>query len=44
MKTLQFGLMAALVLLTACNTIQGAGRDINSVGRAIDKSADAAKD
>lgn len=44
MKRVQFGLAAALVLLTACNTIQGAGRDINSVGRAIDKSAGAAKD
>lgn len=40
----RLGLLAALVLLTACNTIQGAGRDINSVGRAIDKSAGAAKD
>ena len=32
MKRVQFGLLAALVLLTACNTIQGAGRDIKSVG------------
>ena len=37
------GLLAALVLLTACNTIQGAGRDIKSVGQAIDKSAGATK-
>ena len=44
MKNFRFGLAAALVLLTACNTIQGAGRDINSVGKAIDKSAGAAKD
>jgi len=44
MKRVQFGLLAALVLLTACNTIQGAGRDIRSVGQAIDKSAGAAKD
>jgi predicted small secreted protein len=44
MMTMRLGLLAALVLLTACNTIQGAGRDINSVGRAIDKSAGAAKD
>ena len=44
MIKLQLSLLAALALLTACNTIQGAGRDINSVGRAIDKSAGAAKD
>ena len=44
MKRVQFGLLAALVLLTACNTIQGAGRDIKSVGQAIDTSAGAAKD
>lgn len=45
MKTnLRFGLLAVLALLTACNTIQGAGRDIKSVGSAIDKSAGAAKD
>ena len=42
--TLRVGLLAALMLLTACNTIQGAGRDIKSVGQAIDKSAGAAKD
>jgi predicted small secreted protein len=44
MMKLRLGLLAALVLLTACNTIQGAGRDIKSVGQAIDKSAGAAKD
>lgn len=44
MKTMRLGLIAALALLAACNTIQGAGRDINSVGKAIDKSAGAAKD
>jgi predicted small secreted protein len=44
MMQLRLGLLAALVLLGACNTIQGAGRDIKSVGQAIDKSAGAAKD
>jgi predicted small secreted protein len=44
MRNLRFGLVAALVLLTSCNTVQGAGRDINSVGKAIDESAGAAKD
>ena len=43
MMHLRWGLLAAVVLLTACNTIQGAGRDIKSVGGAIDKSAAATK-
>jgi predicted small secreted protein len=43
MKGVSPWLMAAL-LLAGCNTIQGAGRDIKSVGQAIDKSAGAAKD
>ncbi len=44
MKSVRIGMLAALALLAACNTIQGAGRDIKSVGQAIDKSAGAAKD
>ena len=44
MKSKQIGLLAALVLLAACNTVQGAGRDIKSVGKTIDNSAAAAKD
>lgn len=43
MRPFRIGLLAGLALLAACNTIEGAGRDINSVGRAISKSADAAK-
>jgi predicted small secreted protein len=27
-------------LLAACNTIQGVGKDVNAVGKAIEKSAD----
>jgi predicted small secreted protein len=30
-------------LLTACNTIEGAGRDISSVGKAMTKSAEETK-
>ncbi|WP_235902807.1 entericidin A/B family lipoprotein [Sandarakinorhabdus oryzae] len=41
---MHLALVATLALLAACNTIQGAGRDIKSVGSAIDKSAGAAKD
>jgi predicted small secreted protein len=45
MKTsIHLALVAAMALLAACNTIQGAGRDIKSVGGAIDKSAGAAKE
>ncbi|MEI6487039.1 MAG: entericidin A/B family lipoprotein [Sphingomonadales bacterium] len=33
-------LLSALALLTACNTTEGAGRDLQSAGKAIAKSAD----
>jgi predicted small secreted protein len=36
--------LGVLVLLTACNTIEGAGRDISSVGRAMTGAANEAKD
>ena len=36
--------LALLALLTACNTIEGAGRDISSVGKAMTKSAQETKD
>jgi len=32
--------LGLLALLTACNTIAGAGRDLSSVGKAVAKSAD----
>jgi predicted small secreted protein len=34
----------ASALLGACNTTEGAGRDIQSVGRGIEDAADDAKD
>ncbi|HEX7820834.1 MAG TPA: entericidin A/B family lipoprotein [Sphingobium sp.] len=34
-------LLSALVLLSACNTVEGAGRDVSSAGDAV---AGAAKD
>lgn len=42
MKTLASAFAAAFVLfsLTACNTVQGAGQDISSAGRAIERAAD----
>jgi predicted small secreted protein len=44
MKTTTTGLLAALVLLTACNTVEGAGRDLESAGSTIEKSANDNKD
>lgn len=44
MKTISIGLLAALVLLTACNTVEGAGRDIESAGDTIADTAKDAKD
>jgi predicted small secreted protein len=36
--------LGVVLLLTACNTIEGAGRDISSVGRAMTGAANEAKD
>ncbi|TFU01019.1 entericidin A/B family lipoprotein [Polymorphobacter arshaanensis] len=35
--------IAAALLLTACNTMSGAGKDVSSVGKATTKAADKAK-
>jgi predicted small secreted protein len=32
--------VAALLVLTACNTVQGVGKDVQVVGSAIERSAD----
>ena len=32
-------LLAALTTLTACNTIQGMGKDISAVGHSVSKAA-----
>jgi predicted small secreted protein len=36
-------LLAPLLLLAACNTTAGAGRDLQSAGEAIEKGAEKAK-
>ena len=36
--------LGILILLAGCNTIEGAGRDISSVGRAMTGAANEAKD
>jgi predicted small secreted protein len=43
MMTSRLFSLALLALLTACNTIEGAGRDISSVGKAMTKSAEETK-
>jgi predicted small secreted protein len=35
--------LAALASLTACNTIAGAGRDVEALGRAVSDSAERAR-
>ncbi len=32
-----------LLALAACNTVEGVGQDVNSAGRAVERSADNAK-
>jgi predicted small secreted protein len=36
------GLVAGL-LLSACNTVEGAGKDVKSAGKAVEKTADDVK-
>lgn len=36
-------LLGVMTLLAACNTVEGAGKDTASVGRAIERTADDAK-
>ncbi len=40
---LMIGAAILTVALSACNTVEGAGRDIKSTGKAIEKTADDAK-
>jgi predicted small secreted protein len=35
--------LAAVLLLTACNTVEGAGKDVSSAGDAVAKAAKDAK-
>ncbi|EXI88030.1 MAG: entericidin B membrane lipoprotein [Candidatus Accumulibacter regalis] len=37
--TLLFGALAVALSLTACNTVQGVGKDISKGGQAIEKAA-----
>lgn len=33
-------LLTGALVLSACNTVEGAGRDVQSAGKAVEKSAD----
>lgn len=39
MISVSIGLLMIALLLTGCHTMQGVGKDTESVGRAIDKAA-----
>jgi predicted small secreted protein len=43
MKTLSLSLLAAMLLLSGCNTVEGAGKDVKATGQAVEKAADKAK-
>jgi predicted small secreted protein len=38
-KVASFALLAGVLLVSACNTIQGAGRDVSSAGNAVSNAA-----
>lgn len=37
------GIIAGALLASACNTVQGAGKDVSSAGNAVANAADSAK-
>lgn len=39
-KTAIAALVATTLILTACNTVKGVGRDVESVGRTVEDVAD----
>ena len=44
MKALMIALLGVFALsLSACNTIEGAGKDVKATGQAVEKAADDAK-
>jgi predicted small secreted protein len=42
-KALEITLIAGTLLLAACNTISGAGKDVSSVGKTVTNTANDAK-
>jgi predicted small secreted protein len=43
MRKLMIALLIAAPLVVACNTVEGAGKDVKATGHAIEKAADKAK-
>ena len=39
-KLLGSALVASMMLISACNTVEGAGEDLQSAGSAVEKAAD----
>lgn len=42
-KLVGFAVVAGALLVSACNTIEGAGKDVSSAGKTVAKTADDAK-
>ena len=42
-KVLEATLIAGTLLLAACNTVSGAGKDVSSAGKAVTNTAEGAK-
>lgn len=42
-KVMTMAVLAGAVLVSACNTVAGAGKDVSSAGRAVTNTADDVK-
>jgi len=42
-RTLEFVAISGLLLLAACNTVSGAGKDVSSAGKAVSNAAEDSK-
>ena len=42
-KTLEIAAIAGILMLAACNTVAGAGKDVSSVGKTVTNTANDAK-
>lgn len=41
-KVVGLALVAGMLMVSACNTVAGAGKDVSSAGRTVTKTADSA--
>lgn len=42
-KILTLAMLSAGLFITACNTVEGAGKDVSSAGKAVSETAEGAK-